>query len=130
MGRIGMGRRSGKAVDERNRRTPPPMPEPLRVPVADSHTHMDMQTPEVGEIITTAESAGVTPLVQVGVHLATSRSATRIAAARAEKVWAEGAGLPNEAPRVVHGGGGRGVEVVESDGAGKNRTGGGIAALE
>ena len=130
MGRIGMGRRSGKAVDERNRRTPPPVPEPLRVPVADSHTHMDMQTPEVGEIITTAESVGVTPLVQVGVDLSSSRWATRIAAAHPEKVWAAVALHPNEAPRVVHGDGARGVEVDESDWAGKNRTGGGIAALE
>lgn len=125
-----MGKRSGRAVDERNKKTPPPVPEPLRVPVADSHTHMDMQTPEVDEIIAVAESVGVTPLVQVGVDLSSSRWATEIAAAHPGKVWAAVALHPNEAPRVVHGDGARGVEVDESDWAGKNRAGGGIAALE
>ena len=125
-----MGKRIGKAVDERNRQTPPPVPEPLRAPVADSHTHMDMQTPEVDEIIAVAESVGVTPLVQVGVDLSSSRWAVEVAATHPGKVWAAVALHPNEAPRVVHGDGARGVEVDESDWAGKNRTGGGVAALE
>lgn len=125
-----MGKRSGKAVDERNRQTPPPVPEPLRVPVADSHTHMDMQTPDVDEIIAAAASVGVTPLVQVGVDLSSSRWATEIAAAHPGKVWAAVALHPNEAPRVVHGDGAQGVEVDDTDWAGKARAGGGIAALE
>lgn len=98
-----MGKRSGRAVRERNSRTLPPVPEPLRVPVADSHTHMDMQTPEVEEIIAAAESVGVTPLVQVGVDLPSSRWATEVASAHPGKVWAAVALHPNEAPRIVHG---------------------------
>ncbi|MEU8349806.1 AraC family transcriptional regulator, partial [Streptomyces sp. NPDC048845] len=30
---------------------PPPLPEPLRVPAADSHTHLDMQSGTVGEAV-------------------------------------------------------------------------------
>lgn len=125
-----MGKRSGRAVRERNSQTPPPVPEPLRVPVADSHTHMDMQTPEVEEIIAVAESVGVTPLVQVGVDLPSSTWATEIAAAHPGKVWAAVALHPNEAPRIVHGDGASGVEVDDTDWAGKARTAGGGAALE
>ncbi|WP_285729906.1 TatD family hydrolase [Nocardiopsis sp. ATB16-24] len=125
-----MGKRSGRAVRERNSRTLPPVPEPLRVPVADSHTHMDMQTPEVEEIIAAAESVGVTPLVQVGVDLPSSRWATEVASAHPGKVWAAVALHPNEAPRIVHGDGASGVEVDDTDWAGKARAAGGGAALE
>ncbi|PDP89294.1 AraC family transcriptional regulator [Glycomyces fuscus] len=125
-----MGKRSGRAVRERNDQTPPPVPEPLRVPVADSHTHMDMQTPEVEEIIAAAEGVGVTPLVQVGVDLASSRWAAEVAAAHPGRVWAAVALHPNEAPRIVHGDGARGVEVDDTDWAGKLREPGGTAELE
>ncbi|MFI6578963.1 TatD family hydrolase [Nocardiopsis sp. NPDC050513] len=124
-----MARRSGKAVRERNSQTPPPVPEPLRVPVADSHTHMDMQTPGVEEIIATAASVGVTPLIQVGVDLASSRWAAETAAAHPGRVWAAVALHPNEAPRVVHGDGAEGVEVDDTDWAGKARSGGGYEGL-
>ena len=125
-----MGKRSGKAVKERNAQTPPPAPEALRVRVADSHTHMDMQTPEVAEIITAAESVGVTPLVQVGVDLSSSRWATEVARAHPGKVWAAVALHPNEAPRVVHGDGAEGVEADETDWTEKARPAGGLEALE
>ncbi|WP_017607040.1 TatD family hydrolase, partial [Nocardiopsis xinjiangensis] len=125
-----MGKRSGKAVDERNRQTPPPVPEPLRVPVADSHTHMDMQTPEVEEIIGVAESVGVTPLLQVGVDLPSSRWAAEVARAHPGRVWAAAALHPNEAPRIVHGDGAEGVETDDTDWAGKARAGAGIQGLE
>ncbi|MBE3001200.1 TatD family hydrolase [Nocardiopsis sp. HNM0947] len=125
-----MGKRSGKAVDERNRQTPPPVPEPLRVPVADSHTHMDMQTPGVEEIIATAAGVGVTPLVQVGVDLPSSRWAVEVAEAHPGQVWAAVALHPNEAPRIVHGDGADGVEVDDTDWAGKARAGVGIEGLE
>lgn len=125
-----MGKRSGKAVDERNRQTPPPVPEPLRVPVADSHTHMDMQKPDVEEIIGVAESVGVTPLLQVGVDLPSSRWAAEVAEARPGRVWAAAALHPNEAPRIVHGDGVEGVEVDDTDWAGKARAGVGIGGLE
>ncbi|OLT27207.1 AraC family transcriptional regulator [Nocardiopsis sp. CNR-923] len=124
-----MARRSGKAVRERNGQTPPPVPEPLRVPVADSHTHMDMQTPGVEEIIATAASVGVTPLIQVGVDLSSSRWAAETAAAHPGGVWAAVALHPNEAPRVVHGDGAEGVEVDDTDWAGKARPGGGYESL-
>ena len=125
-----MGKRSGRAVRERNDQTPPPVPEPLRVPVADSHTHMDMQTPGVEEIIEAARGVGVTPLVQVGVDLASSRWAAEIAAAHPGDVWAAVALHPNEAPRIVHGDGAEGVEVDDTDWAGKVRAAGGSAALD
>ncbi|WP_017613268.1 TatD family hydrolase [Nocardiopsis salina] len=125
-----MGKRSGKAVDERNRQTPPPVPEPLRVPVADSHTHMDMQTPGVEEIIATAAGVGVTPLVQVGVDLPSSRWAAEIAESHPGQVWAAVALHPNEAPRIVHGDGADGVEVDDTDWAGKARAGVGVEGLE
>lgn len=125
-----MGKRSGAAVRARNDQTPPPVPEPLRVPVADSHTHMDMQTPEVEEVIAAAESVGVTPLVQVGVDLASSRWAAEVAAAHPGKVWAAVALHPNEAPRIVHGDGAPGVEVDDTDWARKAREGAGRAGLE
>ncbi|MEE2036505.1 TatD family hydrolase [Nocardiopsis sp. CT-R113] len=125
-----MGKRSGKAVRERNDQTPPPAPEPLRVPVADSHTHMDMQTPGVEEVIAAAESVGVTPLVQVGVDLPSSRWAAEVAAAHPGKVWAAVALHPNEAPRIVHGDGAAGVEADDTDWAGKAREAAGRAGLD
>ncbi|XKK41165.1 TatD family hydrolase [Nocardiopsis sp. ARC36] len=125
-----MGKRSGRAVRERNDQTPPPVPEPLRVPVADSHTHMDMQTPAVEDIIAAAEGVGVTPLVQVGVDLPSSRWAAEVAAAHPGKVWAAVALHPNEAPRIVHGDGASGVEPDDTDWAGKAREPAGRAGLE
>lgn len=125
-----MGKRSGKAVKERNAQTPPAAPEALRVRVADSHTHMDMQTPEVPEIIAAAEAVGVTPLVQVGVDLSSSRWAVEVAERYPGKVWAAVALHPNEAPRVVHGDGAEGVEADDTDWTEKARPAGGIEALE
>ncbi|MFC4494268.1 TatD family hydrolase [Streptomyces ovatisporus] len=77
----------------------PPLPEPLRVPVADSHTHLDMQDPSVGEAVAAAASVGVTTLVQVGCDLERSRWAAETAAAF-PSVHAAVALHPNEAPRV------------------------------
>ena len=125
-----MGKRSGKAVKERNAQTPPAAPEALRVRVADSHTHMDMQSPEVPEIIAAAEAVGVTPLVQVGVDLSSSRWAVEVAGRYHGKVWAAVALHPNEAPRVVHGDGAEGVEADDTDWTEKARPAGGVEALE
>ncbi|MFJ9414531.1 MULTISPECIES: TatD family hydrolase [unclassified Streptomyces] len=86
--------------DDKN--TPPPLPEPLRVPVADSHTHLDMQETTVEEALARAASVGVTTLVQVGCDLAGSRWAADTAAAY-ENVHATVALHPNEAPRIVLG---------------------------
>lgn len=80
----------------------PPLPEPLRVPVADSHTHLDMQSGTVEEALAKAASVGVTTVVQVGCDLAGSRWAAETAAAH-DAVHATVALHPNEAPRIVHG---------------------------
>ncbi|MFJ6633882.1 TatD family hydrolase [Streptomyces sp. NPDC091376] len=82
--------------------TPPPLPAPLRVPVADSHTHLDMQSGTVEEGLRKAASVGVTTVVQVGCDIKGSRWAADTAAAH-ENVWAAVALHPNEAPRIVHG---------------------------
>ncbi|MFH8615174.1 TatD family hydrolase [Streptomyces sp. NPDC017979] len=81
---------------------PPPLPEPLRVPVADSHTHLDMQGGTVDEALARAAAVGVTTVVQVGCDVEGSRWAARTAAEHAA-VHASVALHPNEAPRIVHG---------------------------
>ncbi|MER7990400.1 TatD family hydrolase [Streptomyces noursei] len=102
--------------------TPPPLPEPLRVPVADSHTHLDMQDTTVEAALAKAASVGVTTLVQVGCDLAGSRWAADTAAAH-DAVHAAVALHPNEAPRIVLG---------DPDGWSRQgaRTAGGDAALD
>ncbi|MFF8291067.1 TatD family hydrolase [Streptomyces sp. NPDC016309] len=81
---------------------PPPLPEPLGVPVADSHTHLDMQSGTVEEALAKAAAVGVETVVQVGCDLKGSRWAAETAAAHAD-VWAAVALHPNEAPRIVLG---------------------------
>ncbi|KIF69517.1 AraC family transcriptional regulator [Streptomyces sp. AcH 505] len=100
----------------------PPLPAPLRVPVADSHTHLDMQSDTVDEGLAKAASVGVTTLVQVGCDLKGSRWAAETAAAH-ENIHAAVALHPNEAPRIVHG---------DPDGWSRQgeRAGGGEAALD
>lgn len=102
--------------------TPPPLPEPLRVAVADSHTHLDMQGGTVEEGLAKAASVGVTTVVQVGCDVKGSRWAAETAAAY-ENVHAAVALHPNEAPRIVHG---------DPDGWSRQgaRAGGGEAALD
>lgn len=94
-----------------DKNTPPPLPEPLRVAVADSHTHLDMlpqlplggaPTRTVEEALAKAASVGVTTVVQVGCDVAGSRWAADTAAAH-EAVHATVALHPNEAPRIVLG---------------------------
>ncbi|MBL1099001.1 TatD family hydrolase [Streptomyces coffeae] len=87
---------------QKEKNAPPPLPEPLRVPVADSHTHLDMQSGTVEEALAKAASVGVTTVVQVGCDIAGSRWAAETAAAH-ESVWATVALHPNEAPRIVLG---------------------------
>ncbi|MFF7330838.1 TatD family hydrolase [Streptomyces sp. NPDC008150] len=82
--------------------TAPPLPEPLRVPVADSHTHLDMQSGTVEEGLAKAAAVGVTTVVQVGCDLKGSQWAAETAAAH-ENVHAAVALHPNEAPRIVLG---------------------------
>ncbi|CAL9439321.1 TatD family hydrolase [Streptomyces sp. enrichment culture] len=81
---------------------PPPLPEPLPVAVADSHTHLDMQSSTVDEALTKAGLVGVETVVQVGCDVKGSRWAAETAA-RYENVHAAVALHPNEAPRIVLG---------------------------
>jgi TatD DNase family protein len=80
----------------------PPLPEPLGVAVADSHTHLDMQHDSVPQALAKAASVGVRTLVQVGCDLPGSRWAARVAGEHAA-IHATVALHPNEAPRIVHG---------------------------
>ncbi|MEV8507467.1 TatD family hydrolase [Actinoplanes sp. NPDC051475] len=89
----------------------PPPPEPLAVPVFDSHTHLDITVHEAGmpgggaadpveALITAAAKSGVDRLVQVGVDVASSRWGAELAA-RHPSVLATVALHPNEAPVVA-----------------------------
>ncbi|TDC65493.1 TatD family hydrolase [Streptomyces hainanensis] len=78
---------------------PPPLPEPLAVPVTDSHTHLDMQDTSVEEALEKAAAVGVTRVVQIGCDLERARWAVKTAAEH-ESVWAAVALHPNEAPRL------------------------------
>ncbi|MDT0309100.1 TatD family hydrolase [Streptomyces sp. DSM 44917] len=78
---------------------PPPLPEPLAVSVADSHTHLDMQGGSVEEALEKAAAVGVTRVVQIGCDVERARWAVKTAAEH-ESVWAAVALHPNEAPRI------------------------------
>jgi TatD DNase family protein len=110
----------------------PPVPEALRVAVADSHTHLDMQGGTVAAAIAKAAAVGVGTLIQVGCDLAGSRWAARTAE-EYDAVWATVALHPNEAPRIVHGDPGGASQAADSAG-GRPRQGarepGGMAALD
>jgi TatD DNase family protein len=85
----------------------PPPPEPLRTPVIDSHTHLDITLTEGGmggpdsveSAIALARAAGVDRLVQVGVDVASSRWGIEVAH-KHPAIVATVAVHPNEAPRV------------------------------
>ncbi|WP_447039250.1 TatD family hydrolase [Streptomyces sp. DSM 118878] len=89
-------------MPSKNADVPPPLPAPLRVAVADSHTHLDMQAGTVEEGLAKAASVGVTTVVQVGCDVRGSQWAARTAADH-ESVHATVALHPNEAPRIVLG---------------------------
>ncbi|MCX4581617.1 TatD family hydrolase [Streptomyces sp. NBC_01481] len=102
--------------------SPPPLPEPLGIPVADSHTHLDMQEGTVEEALARAAAVGVSTVVQVGCDIKGSRWAAETAAAH-DSVHAAVALHPNEAPRIVLG---------DPDGWSRQgaREGGGDSALD
>lgn len=81
----------------------PPPPEPLRTPVLDSHTHLDITLQEgldsVESAIALARDAGVDRLVQVGVDVASSRWGVEVAR-KYPAIVATVAVHPNDAPRV------------------------------
>jgi TatD DNase family protein len=82
----------------------PPAPQPLPVPVIDSHTHLDITTVEggltEGHLIEAAAAVGVDRLVQVGVDVESSRWGAKLAAGQ-PAVVATVAIHPNEAPRLA-----------------------------
>ncbi|MGI5352900.1 TatD family hydrolase [Streptomyces sp. CA-250714] len=92
------------AAKARAAQAPPPPPEPLAFPVADSHTHLDMQDAAVADALTAAAAVGVTTVIQVGCDLERSRWAAETAA-EWKNVWAAVALHPNEAPRLAAEGG-------------------------
>ncbi|WP_354642025.1 TatD family hydrolase [Kitasatospora camelliae] len=109
------------AKKDDDRSTPPPLPEPLAVSVADSHTHLDMQSGTPAEGLAKAASVGVTTVVQVGCDVRGSRWAAELAA-EFEAVHAAVALHPNEAPRIFLG---------DPDGwSGQHRSPGGAKALD
>jgi TatD DNase family protein len=105
-----------KPTEERRERAArrgefPPTPEPLPLPVIDSHTHLDITVAEAGtpgearendpvaELIARAAQVGVTRLVQVGVDLPSSHWGATLATHHSSVV-ATVALHPNEAPRL------------------------------
>jgi len=83
----------------------PPAPEPLAVPVPDSHTHLDLQdgcdTPQgVATALAAAKAVGVDRVVQIGIDVPSSRWAAEVAD-RHPEVVATVALHPNEAPRLA-----------------------------
>ncbi|WP_027342572.1 TatD family hydrolase [Hamadaea tsunoensis] len=99
-----MTNRSSRAALRRERPAPP-APEPLAVPVLDSHVHLDIVGSSgagwpVAQQIEAARAVGVDRLVQVGVDLDSSEWGAALA--RTEPaVLATVALHPNEAPRLT-----------------------------
>lgn len=99
-----MSDRSQRASDRRERPAPP-APEPLTVPVLDSHVHLDIVGSNgsgwpVAQQLAAAREAGVDRVVQVGVDVASSRWSAALAE-REPAVLATVALHPNEAPRLA-----------------------------
>lgn len=86
----------------------PALPEPLPLPVPDSHCHLDIAYDEerhgpglsVEDALASAESVNVTRVVQVGYDLTSSRWGVEVAKAHPQVVAAV-ALHPNEAPRLA-----------------------------
>ncbi len=78
---------------------PPPAPEPLNVPVLDSHTHVDLQKSTMDEALTAARAVGVHRIIQVGCDVESSQWGADVAAKHPE-VSATVALHPNEAPEL------------------------------
>lgn len=76
----------------------PPAPEPLAVPVADSHCHLDIMGGSVDEQLALARSVGVDTVVQIGIDVPSSRLSVSVAHEH-DDVWATVALHPNEAGR-------------------------------
>jgi TatD DNase family protein len=91
--------RGGRVSGPRER---PPAPEPLRVPVADSHCHLDIADPpedwlSVDDALASSAAVGVPRIVQIGCDLPGARWAVETAQ-RYDALVAGVALHPNEAP--------------------------------
>lgn len=75
--------------------TPPPAPEPLRVPTVDAHTHLDALDTDVADVVAAARAVGVVGMVTTGDSVASSRWCAEAAAAH-DGVLAAVAIHPNE----------------------------------
>ena len=94
-----------RGVDARGPRRRPPAPDPLRVPVADSHCHLDIADPpedwlDVDEALAASAAGGVPRIVQIGCDLPGARWAVETASLH-EQLVAGVALHPNEAPRLA-----------------------------
>ncbi|MEW1960020.1 TatD family hydrolase [Kineococcus sp. NPDC059986] len=82
-------------------RSRPPAPEPLAVPVADNHTHLDSETEQdVEALLAAAAAAGVPRSVQIGCDLPAARW-TVAALDRYPQLLGGVALHPNEVPDLV-----------------------------
>jgi TatD DNase family protein len=90
--------RRQQAAERTGRHLPPPVPDPLAVPVLDSHTHLDLVGGDPAGQIEAARRAGVDRLVQVGVDVDSSRWAVALAETAPAVVATVGV-HPNDAPR-------------------------------
>jgi TatD DNase family protein len=91
--------------DGKRDRSRPPAPVPLRVPVADSHCHLDIADPpedwlDVDAALAASAAVGVPRIVQIGCDRAGARWAVETAQ-RYEPVVAGVALHPNEVPRLA-----------------------------
>lgn len=76
--------------------TPPPAPEPLGVPVPDSHCHLDLLDEPVGDVVAAAQAVGIDRVVTIGIDVPSSQWCAEVAAAHPD-VYAAVAIHPNEA---------------------------------
>ena len=91
--------------DGKRDRSRPPAPEPLRVPVANSHCHLDIADPpedwlDVDAALAASAAVGVPRIVQIGCD----RAGARWAVETAQRYGAVVAGValhPNEVPRIA-----------------------------
>ncbi len=93
------------SADPAARERTPRLPEPLPVPVADNHAHLDLTRPgdpvrDVADILARSRRSGVDRVVHIGCSPADAEAAV-VLAERFGQVLAGVALHPNEAPRLA-----------------------------